>query len=93
MAVKSLSSAQLELFTIPSPCIGVCQSGENGFCVGCFRTREERLYWLQIDEATKRAVIIACQRRQARATRKAANKNTAADNLGSQQDMFRHTES
>ncbi|WP_102797217.1 DUF1289 domain-containing protein [Bowmanella denitrificans] len=58
---------QLEFFAIPSPCIGVCQSGDKGYCLGCFRTREERLYWHQIDDGVKRKIIRACQMRKRRA--------------------------
>lgn len=58
---------QLEFFNIPSPCIGVCQSGERGYCKGCFRSREERLHWNVLDAATKRTIIKACQRRKRRA--------------------------
>jgi predicted Fe-S protein YdhL (DUF1289 family) len=56
--------SQLEMFAVPSPCIDVCQSGPTGFCLGCFRSREERLYWNKIDDATKRTIIKACQRRK-----------------------------
>ena len=55
---------QLEFFDIPSPCIGVCESGPRGFCKGCFRSRDERLYWLKVDGATKRKIISACARRK-----------------------------
>jgi len=47
---------QLEFFEIPSPCIGVCESGPRGYCKGCYRSREERLYWLKIDDGTRRKV-------------------------------------
>lgn len=57
---------QLEFFEIPSPCIGVCQANEKGFCKGCFRSREERLYWPQVDNMTKRVIIQACVRRKKR---------------------------
>ncbi|BFT29494.1 DUF1289 domain-containing protein [Alteromonas sp. D210916BOD_24] len=57
-------SKQLEFFDIPSPCIGVCESGPKGFCKGCFRSRDERLYWLKVDDATKRQIISACVRRK-----------------------------
>lgn len=57
---------QLEFFDIPSPCIGVCESGPRGYCRGCYRSREERLYWYQIDDSAKREVIRACQIRQYR---------------------------
>ncbi|CAB9494947.1 DUF1289 domain-containing protein [Alteromonas macleodii] len=57
-------SQQLEFFEIPSPCIGVCESGPRGFCKGCYRSRDERLYWLKVDDATKRKIISACVRRK-----------------------------
>ena len=55
---------QLEFFNIPSPCIGVCQSGPRGYCVGCFRSREERQHWHDVDDATKRVIVKACNRRK-----------------------------
>jgi predicted Fe-S protein YdhL (DUF1289 family) len=61
---------QLEFYEIPSPCIGVCQSGPKGFCLGCFRSREERLYWHQLDDTAKRIVIKASWRRKKRAEEK-----------------------
>ncbi|AXT39505.1 DUF1289 domain-containing protein [Alteromonas sp. BL110] len=57
-------SQQLEFFEIPSPCVGVCESGPRGFCKGCYRSRDERLYWLKVDDATKRKIISACVRRK-----------------------------
>lgn len=62
---------QLEFFEIPSPCIGVCQSGERGYCKGCYRSREERLHWLSVDDNTKRIIIQACNRRKKSALRRA----------------------
>ena len=40
-----------------------------GFCKGCFRSREERLYWLQFSVDQKREVIRLCQSRRARVMR------------------------
>ncbi len=57
---------QLEFFEIPSPCIGVCEANNRGYCKGCFRSRDERLYWLQFTEADKRHVVHLCQQRKAR---------------------------
>ena len=48
---------QQDFFDIPSPCIGVCQSNLKGFCKGCLRSREERLYWLQMNEDQKHQVM------------------------------------
>lgn len=55
---------QLEFFDIPSPCVGVCIANNRGYCKGCFRSREERLYWLKFSDTQKREVIRLCQRRQ-----------------------------
>lgn len=58
---------QLEFFEIPSPCIGICQTADNGFCLGCFRSRDERLYWMKVDSEVKRKIVKACYRRKKRA--------------------------
>ncbi|HKM26696.1 MAG TPA: DUF1289 domain-containing protein [Thiopseudomonas sp.] len=57
---------QLEFFEIPSPCIGVCEANNKGYCKGCFRSRDERLYWLQFSAADKRQVVRLCQQRKVR---------------------------
>lgn len=57
---------QLEFFEIPSPCVGVCQSDAKGHCLGCMRTREERLSWLEFDADEKQKVIKRCQQRKKR---------------------------
>ena len=36
---------QSELFHIESPCVGTCQVNNKGYCLGCLRSRNERLYW------------------------------------------------
>ena len=60
---------QLEFFDIPSPCIGVCESGPRGYCRGCLRSRPERQQWHQLDAASKRQVIRNCQIRKLRLAR------------------------
>ena len=60
---------QLEFFDIPSPCIGVCEANNKGYCKGCFRSRDERLYWLKLSETDKRQVVRLCQQRKARVLR------------------------
>ncbi|MDT0583285.1 MAG: DUF1289 domain-containing protein [Glaciecola sp.] len=78
---------QLEFFAIPSPCIGVCQSGPRGYCKGCFRSREERLHWLKIDDQTKRIIVKACNRRkQSWLKKQSASKLVGAS--PEQQDLF-----
>jgi predicted Fe-S protein YdhL (DUF1289 family) len=48
---------QLEFFSIPSPCIGVCAANSKGYCKGCLRSREERLYWLKMNDVQKQQVL------------------------------------
>ncbi len=57
---------QLEFFEIPSPCIGVCEVNNRGYCKGCFRSRDERLYWLKLSDTDKRLVVRLCQQRKIR---------------------------
>lgn len=57
---------QLEFFEILSPCIGVCEVNNKGYCKGCFRSRDERLYWLKLTDVDKRHVVRLCQQRKAR---------------------------
>lgn len=48
---------QPDFFTIPSPCIGVCEANAQGYCKGCLRSREERLYWQQMSDEQKHQVM------------------------------------
>lgn len=89
MADAHTTPSQLEFFDIPSPCIGVCESGPKGYCLGCYRSREERLYWLKIDDGTRRKVIAACHRRKQNALRRARQQaNSAPKEDVVQADLF-----
>ncbi len=82
---------QLEFFEIPSPCIGVCEVNSKGFCKGCFRSREERLYWLQLSAEQRRQVVRLCQSRKLRVLRarqEALQRQAQADSQGGQEDLF-----
>ncbi len=57
---------QLEFFEVPSPCVGVCQSNEKGYCLGCMRTRDERQDWIKLDNDNKQKVIKRCIQRKKR---------------------------
>lgn len=70
---------QLEFFEIPSPCIGVCEANNKGFCKGCFRSREERLYWLEMNADQKRQVVRLCQDRKARVLRARLEANASPE--------------
>lgn len=78
---------QLEFFDIPSPCIGVCESGPRGYCLGCFRSREERHHWQSIDDMTKRIIVSACNRRK-KAFIARKNKNQVNEPHFKQGDLF-----
>lgn len=84
----SSMSSQLEFFEVPSPCIGVCQSGPRGYCKGCFRSREERLYWLQVDAATRRTIVAACVKRKQAALRRARKPVAPPPDAPTQFDLF-----
>lgn len=55
---------QFELFDIENPCIGVCQSNAKGYCFGCLRRREERLWWHNMSRDQKRDVLRLVQARR-----------------------------
>ncbi|PWC14433.1 DUF1289 domain-containing protein [Brenneria roseae subsp. americana] len=60
---------QLELFVVPNPCRGVCQSDERGYCRGCFRSRNERFSWGQMSDVQKQDVLRLCRQRMKRLQR------------------------
>ena len=57
---------QIEIFEIPSPCKGICQVNNRGYCKGCYRSRDERFYWNKFTNAEKRKVISLCRQRYKR---------------------------
>lgn len=57
---------QLELITIENPCINVCQSDNRGYCLGCFRSRDERFNWAKMTPQEKRRVLELCKNRNKR---------------------------
>lgn len=83
---------QLDFFTIPSPCVGVCQANNRGYCKGCFRSRDERFHWQQLTNEQKRNVIRLCKQRYQRIMRAKAQQSMPDDNSGSdvspQQELF-----
>lgn len=82
---------QLEFFEIPSPCIGVCEVNNKGYCKGCFRSRDERLHWLQLSSEQKREVVRLCQSRRVRVMRarqEALQRQTDASGRDGQEELF-----
>ncbi|ADP12518.1 conserved uncharacterized protein [Erwinia sp. Ejp617] len=62
---------QLEFFPLSSPCKGICEVNERGYCRGCWRSREERFSWMTFSDTQKREILrLCCQRllRQQRVT-------------------------
>ncbi|WP_046006891.1 DUF1289 domain-containing protein [Pseudoalteromonas rubra] len=83
---------QIEIFEIPSPCRGICEVNNRGYCKGCFRSREERFHWHALSEQQKRKVIEQCAQRQKRvmAAKKRSSDTPSVDNPkhGEQEDLF-----
>ncbi|HCH0717580.1 TPA: DUF1289 domain-containing protein [Vibrio parahaemolyticus] len=80
---------QLEFFTVPSPCVGVCTSDEKGYCKGCMRKREERFNWLNLTPAQQLHVIKLCRQRYRRKMLAGNTKpEQLQDNSSPQQDLF-----
>lgn len=64
---------QLEFFPVPSPCRGICQSDERGYCRGCMRSRDERFNWQRMSDAQKQDVLRLCRQRMLRKLRAGRN--------------------
>ncbi|QRN41616.1 MAG: DUF1289 domain-containing protein [Neisseriaceae bacterium] len=60
---------QLELLDIPSPCRQICETNSKGYCIGCFRNREERLRWNEFSNEQRRIVLKRCYTRKLKAIR------------------------
>ncbi|PIT08366.1 DUF1289 domain-containing protein [Snodgrassella communis] len=75
---------QLEFFIIPSPCRGVCESNHKGYCKGCLRSRNERLYWLRLSDMQKQNVLRLCAMRR----RKLEQLLLQAQQAGSENDRL-----
>ncbi|WP_163937882.1 DUF1289 domain-containing protein [Paraferrimonas sp. SM1919] len=76
---------QIEIFEIPSPCVGVCQNNNKGYCRGCARSRQERFEWQTYSDAQKKEVIRLCNQRKARSRNRDFKKE--ATNTNSQLDL------
>jgi len=55
---------QVELFPVPNPCVGVCQSNAKGYCMGCLRSRTERQNWNDLMPAEKMRILDLCDLRK-----------------------------
>ena len=55
--------------TVKSPCIECAIDGKTGFCVGCFRTREEIRDWKKMTDHRRHEILNEKSRRQANVKR------------------------
>ncbi|MGX5914378.1 DUF1289 domain-containing protein [Aliidiomarina sp. Khilg15.8] len=74
-----MASNQLEMFHIPNPCVGVCESNARGYCKGCLRSRDERFNWHQKSDQEQREIIERLGKRRARLLQAQKNPKTHAD--------------
>ena len=68
---------QLEFFDVPSPCVGICQADEKGYCLGCLRTRDERQTWKDFSNDDKQKVIKRCMQRKKRKAKRIEQEQTS----------------
>ncbi|MWN31113.1 DUF1289 domain-containing protein [Gilliamella sp. Pra-s65] len=54
---------QIEFFDIPSPCKRICETDKQGYCVACYRSRQERFNWLTFNDSQKKEVLRLCKQR------------------------------
>ncbi|UJF20055.1 DUF1289 domain-containing protein [Vibrio sp. SS-MA-C1-2] len=54
-------------FQLETPCIGVCKKDQNGICIGCFRTENERYRWKDLDLQQREEVLKQCHIRREQA--------------------------
>ena len=55
---------------ILSPCLGICEVGMDGLCVGCLRTLDEIACWGALDDAGRHEILRAVEDRRADHLRK-----------------------
>ena len=54
---------------LPSPCVSVCQmDSEDGFCLGCYRTRAEIAAWSSMDQNNQMVLLDILRDRREKAT-------------------------
>lgn len=59
-------SNQIEFFAIPTPCQRVCETDKQGYCLTCFRSRDERFGWLKFSDEQKQQILRLCRQRALR---------------------------
>jgi hypothetical protein len=47
-----------------NPCQGICVADDNGLCIGCFRTDDERSKWYEETNDWREEVLIKIKERE-----------------------------
>ncbi|WP_073961044.1 DUF1289 domain-containing protein [Sodalis-like endosymbiont of Proechinophthirus fluctus] len=79
---------QLEFFSLPNPCRGVCQSDARSYCRGCLRSRDERFLWGGMSDSQKREVLRLCYQRYLRLRRAPASRHELLPDTPEQPSLF-----
>ena len=79
---------QPDFFNIPSPCIGVCEANAKGYCKGCLRSREERIYWLDMTVEQKHQVMRLIGMRKTKIRNRKLELLERPDNAAPEQGSF-----
>ena len=89
-----MAQEQIELFSIPNPCVGVCESNRLGYCRGCLRSREERFNWHTKTQTEQRRIIERLAKRKQRVLNQLKQRQLVHDesrtvpNIELQPDLF-----
>lgn len=82
-----MAADQLQLFSLPSPCIGVCETTPRGYCKGCLRSRDERFNWHQKSVAEQQDILRRLNQRRIRLLKK-GEIELPSDDSPSQGNLF-----
>lgn len=80
--------SQGELFDIESPCISVCKWNNRGYCLGCFRKRDERFNWLKFSDNQRQKIINLCAKRKGKIVNNKLKKQLQSELDTIQLDFF-----
>jgi uncharacterized protein len=58
------SDADDPALPVPSPCVGICCIGHDGYCIGCYRSALELAEWACASDAAKREILARCRMRR-----------------------------
>lgn len=86
---------QIEFFAIQSPCSRVCETDKQGYCIKCFRSREERFNWLTFSDSQKQQILRLCKQRSLRRRNQLAQQQRQQQQLQKlqQQNSLSNTQS